>query len=206
MCQRHQKVDLGFTEVRWPAGTHICQIYSDDEDRDESLLQYLLAGLKSDEFCACFSESISAEKVRKRFSSEGLSLDDVTASGAFVLSPAKEIYFQNNCFDPDRMLGMLKDCHVNAMASGYPAARVIGEMSASIEKIPGGSRLIEYESRVNLLLRKHPITAICQYNAHEFDGATIMDVLKVHPMMFVRGNVVMNPFFISPEEHLSINA
>ncbi len=205
MCQGHPKVDLGFTEVRLPAGTHICQIYSEDEDRDESLLQFLLAGLKSSEFCACFSENIGAEKVRDRFSREGISLDEVTESGALILSPTDEVYFKDNRFDPDRMLAQIEDCYVGARASGYPGVRIIGEMSPTIDQVPGGSRLIEYESRVNLILREHPITAICQYNANEFDGATIMDVLKVHPMMIVRGNVVMNPYFVAPSESLTPN-
>ena len=30
----------------------------------------------------------------------------------------------------------------------------------------------------------------------------IMDVLKVHPLMVVRGAVVRNPFFVPPEEFL----
>ena len=31
-----------------------------------------------------------------------------------------------------------------------------------------------------------------------FDGDTIMDVLAVHPMTIVRGQVVRNPFFVEP--------
>jgi hypothetical protein len=30
-----------------------------------------------------------------------------------------------------------------------------------------------------------------------------MEVLKVHPMMVVRGSVVRNPFYLPPEEYLS---
>jgi len=75
-------------------------------------------------------------------------------------------------------------------------------MIPEIETIAGGERLLEYESRVTLLLREKPVTAVCQYNANRFDGATIMDVLKVHPQMIVRDAIIYNPFFISPEEYL----
>ena len=71
-----------------------------------------------------------------------------------------------------------------------------------IKSVEGGNRLLEYESKVTMLLREHPITAVCQYNSNSFDGATIMDVLKVHPMMIVSGSVISNPFFIEPEEFL----
>jgi len=89
-----------------------------------------------------------------------------------------------------------------SIESGYAAARVIGEMTPEVQDLPGGDRLLEYESRVSLLLKKVPVTSVCQYDAHAFDGATIMDILKVHPHMVVRGAVVHNPFFIPPEEFL----
>jgi hypothetical protein len=92
-------------------------------------------------------------------------------------------------------------CHIYNDA-GRPGARVIGEMPPDIAEIPGGTRLLEYEARVNSLLRAHPVTAVCQYDAHAFGGADCMDVLTVHPMMLVRGAVVLNPFFIPPEEFL----
>ncbi len=62
--------------------------------------------------------------------------------------------------------------------------------------------MLEYEAKVSLLLKERSLTTVCQYNANIFNGATIMDVLKVHPQMIVRGAVVHNPFYIPPEEFL----
>ena len=81
--------------------------------------------------------------------------------------------------------------------------RVIGEMTPHVQHVDGGSRLCEYESKVSLLQRKYPVTAMCQYDANNFDGATIMEILRVHPLMVVRGTVVSNPFYIPPEEYLN---
>ena len=204
MCSKDNLVDLGFTEARLPAGTHLCQIYSDDNERDSSLLQFLLRGIQSGECNACFSENISKETLAEYFSEHGVSLTEAESSGAFSLSPTREVYFENNRFDPERMLKLLTAFYESSVEGGYSGARVIGEMSSEVEHIEGGSRLLEYESRVCMLLRDHPLTAVCQYNAHEFEGSTIMDVLKVHPMMIVRGLVVHNPFFIPPEEFLDL--
>jgi len=62
---------------------------------------------------------------------------------------------------------------------------------------------MEYECKVSVLLQEKPVTAVCEYEASGFDGATIMDVLRVHPMMVVRGSVVHNPYFVPPAEYLS---
>jgi hypothetical protein len=59
--------------------------------------------------------------------------------------------------------------------------------------------LLRYEARLNTILQEHPLTTVCQYDARRFDGALIMDMLSVHPMMIVRGQLVKNPAYISPE-------
>jgi len=120
-----------------------------------------------------------------------------------TLAGTKDVYFENGSFDPERMLGVLRNYHEDSVSGGYPAARVIGEMAPMVQHVPGGNRLLEYEARVSILLRDHPVTAVCQYDARAFDGAVIMDILKVHPFMVVRGSVVHNPFFIPPEEFLT---
>jgi hypothetical protein len=35
-----------------------------------------------------------------------------------------------------------------------------------------------------------------------FDGATILDILKVHPVMISRGQLVKNPFYVRPDDFL----
>jgi hypothetical protein len=77
-------------------------------------------------------------------------------------------------------------------------------MTPEVEHVPGGDRLLEYESRVSLMVREKPVTAVCQYDANQFSGAAIMNILKVHPKMIVNGIVVHNPFFIEPEQFLKL--
>jgi hypothetical protein len=196
-------VDLGFTLERFPAGTHICQIYNDEDERNDALLRFLSSGLRAGECTACFSENIAESEIDDFLHALGLSLAEAKSRGALTLSKTSEVYFHGGEFDPQRMLGLLTNYHTQSVAQGFPNARVIGEMTSDIERVPGGSRLLEYESKVSLLLRHHPVTAVCQYDARAFTGATIMEVLKVHPMMVVRGSVVRNPFYMPPEEYLS---
>ncbi len=203
MTHKKSMVSLGFTEEKVPAGTHICQIYTEDDERNNALLQFLLSGLVNKERTACFSEKAKQGNLRQFFSDHGLSYDKLTSQKAFALSGTSEAYFENNTFDPDRMLEVLAGYHKEARQLGFTEARVIGEMVPEVQSIEGGDRLLEYEARVSLLLEDHPVTAVCQYDAHAFDGSTIMDVIKMHPMMLVRGEVVHNPFFIPPEEFLA---
>ncbi len=200
--QKLSMVSLGFAAGQVPAGTHICQIFTDEEERSDSLMKFLLSGLQNRERAACFSERVDEPALSNLFSRNELPYESLKRDGAISLSDPREVYFKDNRFDPDRMLDLLKEFYREAMASGYSAARVIGEMLPIVQQIPGGERLLEYESRVSLLLEDMPVTSVCQYNAHAFDGATIMDIMKVHPHMIVRGAVIKNPFYTPPEEFL----
>jgi hypothetical protein len=74
-------------------------------------------------------------------------------------------------------------------------------MGWALKNMPGSDRLMEYESLVNRVVVTHPVTAVCQYDANRFDGATILKCLEVHPYMIVHGLVVHNPYYITPEEY-----
>ncbi|MFZ6031027.1 MAG: MEDS domain-containing protein [Chloroflexota bacterium] len=203
MTTNYSTISLGFTDQEFPAGVHVCQIFESDRERDESLKRFLLSGLQAGECTSCYAENVDQAALGAFFGRYGVSIDEARESGALTLAGTRGVYFQDNRFEPERMLTMLRQYYLDAVQQGYPAARVIGEMLPDVQHISGGERLLEYEARVSLLLREYPITAVCQYDARKFDGATIMDILKVHPLMVVRGSVVRNPFFISPEEYLS---
>ncbi len=203
MTHCHQTISLGFTNQPFPPGVHICQIFSNDDERQESLLKFILSGLQSKERTCCFSDNATEQAIGEFLGNYGISHNEAIDSGALTLAGTRDVYFENNCFNPERMIGLLTKYYDDSVTQGYPAARVIGEMAPEVQHVSGGNRLMEYESKVSLLLRDHPVTAVCQYDARSFDGAMIMDVLKVHPLMIVRGSVVHNPFFIKPEEYLT---
>ncbi|WP_291992560.1 MEDS domain-containing protein [Candidatus Accumulibacter sp. ACC003] len=202
MSTEPHHASLGFTTQDLPAGLHICQIFSTDEDRLDAVLKFLRSGLEAGERVACFTDKLDDARLASYLAENCLSLDEQTNSGAFSKTSAGEVYFADGRFDPDRLLGLLQQFHQGSVADGFPAARVIGEMMADVLRLAGVDRLLEYEARVSVLLREHPITAVCQYDANAFDGATIMQVLKVHPLMVIRDAVVHNPFYVQPEDVL----
>jgi hypothetical protein len=56
---------------------------------------------------------------------------------------------------------------------------------------------MEYEANGKVFLNKYPVTVVCQYHADKFDGATLLECLKVHPFMIVYGQIVRNPYYSS---------
>lgn len=196
------QVSLGFSREEVSLGTHICLVYTNEEERIDLLLKFLLSGMQSGERAACFSDNVTEEMVQAFFKHYGVSYDECKEKNAIFLARTSDVYFEGGSFNPEKMLKRLSVFYNESLNAGFTASRVIGEMIKEIEVVPNGNRLMEYESRITLQVRDEPMTTVCLYNANEFDGATIMNVLKVHPKMIVNGSVVHNPFYIKPEEYL----
>lgn len=195
-------VSLGFTGGRFARGLHVCQVFASDVERDRTRAQFIAAGLSAGEWCRCFVAEGAVARIASLLRAEGVDTTGAEQSGALAVSSTREAYFSEGRFEPETLLQKLASFHRSVDQAGHPGARVIGEMSREIEEVPGGSRLLEYEARVTLLVRDHPITTMCQYDARIFDGASIMDILRVHPYVVVNGAVMHNPFFSDPMEFL----
>lgn len=196
-------ISLGFTPDLFPQGTHICYIYKDEEERREVIAKFVESGLVGGERVGYFVDAISPEEMRDHLASLGISLAPGAKHEQLSISDAVETYCCDGCFKPATMLEKMGEFYLRSQREGYSGARATGEMAWALRGIPGSEKLIEYESRLNLLVEQNPITLICQYDANRFDGATIYDVLNVHPMMIVRGQVVRNPYYVPPTEFLA---
>jgi hypothetical protein len=197
-----KEVRMGFTGETFPPGIHMCYIYNDEIQRKKVISQFLESGLLGGEKASYFMDVITLDEMNEYLSSLGLDKLLREHQDRFSVVMTKDTYYPSGTFVPDEMLGRLKAFYAQSLQEGYAGARVSGEMSWAAKDVPGRSSLIEYEARVNDVLLTHPVNAICQYDANLFDGSLLFDVLSVHPMMVVHGQIVKNPYFIKPEEFL----
>lgn len=191
----------------FPPGTHMCYIYNNEDERNEVMAKFVKSGLLGGEKVGYFVDKISPAEMRDHLATLGISPSPSPSLHAareqLVISDALETYCCDGCFKPAAMLEKISDFYHQSQQEGCDGARVTGEMTWALRGVPGSEKLIEYESRLNLLVEENPITLICQYDANRFNGATIYDVLNVHPMMIVRGQVVINPYYIPPAKFLA---
>ena len=197
-------VSLGFTDEPAPEGQHICHLYSDDSERLRVMAKFMESGISENEKLIYVIDTMTPEEMLDCL--EELGVDTREQASRFTT------YCPQGIFSTQAMLALLRDFYDGAMADGkYAGGRLMGEMSWSlVEGRVDETSLMEYEARVTTLLASRPLTACCQYDTRRFDGSTIMDVLAVHPLMIVRGQLVKNPYYIEPDEflrkHLAVKA
>ena len=193
---------MGFTEEHFPAGTHMCMIYNSETERRKIISGYVDGGLSSEEKVAYFADTASPEQIRKWLAEMGISLSTPHTDDLLSILSTADTYHPTGIFEPEEMLGRLKKFYETAMAENYPACRVTGEMSWALKGVPGSDQLMIYEAKVNDVVKAYPVTAVCQYDANKFDGATILECLKVHPYMIVHGQIVRNPYYMKTDDFL----
>jgi hypothetical protein len=195
--QPRRPVPLGFTPDPFPEGTHICYLYSDEEERKRFMSEYVTSGLDDHESVFYLADTAS-DLLERAVRELGIATVD-GHSDHLTIATALATYCPNGEFVPEEMLAKLRDMYNNLPASSN-GARVAGEMTWATHQLPGTDRLVEYEGRVNDLLKEYPLTTLCQYDTRKFDGATIFELLNVHPVMIVHGQIMRNPFYATVPE------
>lgn len=191
---------MGFTQEIFPAGTHMCLIYAAESARRKIIGKFLESGLLDKEKMADFVDTLTPEEVPGWLRNMGAALPE---NDDFAITEAEGTCCPGGEFVPETMLLLLREFCGQIKLAGCSNGRVSGEMSWALKGVPGSNRLLGYEARVNGVLSTQPITAICQDETNRFSGATILDVLKVHPMMVVHGQIVQNPSYLKPRDFLN---
>lgn len=201
--KQREMIDMGFVEERFPRGTHLCMIYSDENEGRKSVFKFLAAGLTANEKVDYFVDMKSPQEFMSDFRDsidEDLKKSDQLKN--LNVWAAEETYCPHGKFVPDDMLHKLGSLSTSAREKGYPNARISGETTWLLKGIPGSDRFMEYESLINDLIVTHPSTIVCMYNTSRFSGKAIFDVLRVHPMVIVHGQIIQNPFYMKPQDFL----
>ena len=202
MNNQERGMDLGFTTEIIPECHHLCLIYDNEEQRRKIVSEYLAAGVRQGDLVRYFADTTSSAEIRAWLSEIGIELQKVEEAGHFGIVKAENAYCPSGQFVPREVVENAVSRYAAARKSGYHGSRVCGEMTWVLRGIAGSERLLEYETRLNMITETFPRIGMCQYDARRFDGATLFKILQVHPFMVAQGQIVRNPFYIKPEEFL----
>ncbi|MGX2038640.1 MEDS domain-containing protein [Methylocaldum sp. MU1018] len=205
MCYAQPKgVALGLTDRHLPPGGHLCYIYTDEEEHCRTMAQFVESGLACGEKVAYLADVSSGEELERYISGLGVNLPERLPPGQLIVSEAESTYCPDGAFLPERMIETWRSIYCRGIEEGFSGVRATGETGWTCNAHPGLDRWFEYESMLNIVVNDVPFSSIiCQYNANRLGGANLYEVLRVHPLMIVRGQVLHNPYYEAPEQYLS---
>ena len=191
-------VPSGIDEVELAPGSHVCAFYRGDSDRDRLLDAYLGAGLTAGDKCICVVDS--AQTARR--------LESLTPAAGrpghrqLDIHLPETTYLAGGEFTPSDMLAFWTTGMTNAALEGYSFYRLVGEMTWALRNVPGVEHLVGYESELNRVTSSYPVIVLCLYDLDRFSGEVVVNIVKTHPQVLVRGILVENPYYVGPDEFL----
>jgi hypothetical protein len=205
MCYAQKKdAAFGFTDQHLPSGGHLCYIYTDEEEHSRTMAQFVESGLVSGEKVAYLADVSSGDELEQYIASLGINLPEHLRPGQFILSQAEKTYCPDGAFLPERMIDTWRSMYRQSIDEGFLGIRATGETGWTCNEHPGLERWFEYESMLNIVVNEVPFSSIiCQYDANRLGGANLYEILRVHPLMIVRGQILHNPYYEAPEQYLS---
>jgi len=184
-------------------GDHLCCFYETEEERWALLTPFLRQGLERGEKVVYIADACTAEDSLRYLRDEELEVEPYLARGQLVILSRTESYMREGVFDPEGMIALLRTETERALAEGYPALRVSGEMAWALQGLAGSERLIEYEAGLNEFFPGSKCLAMCHYDQRRLDPAVLLSVLRTHPLAVVGRAVYDNFYYIPPAELLS---
>jgi signal transduction histidine kinase len=181
---------------------HLCLVYETQQEQFAAVIPYIRIGLERGEKCVYIADDNSVAAVLEAMRAEGIDVDSALQSGALSVSTKQETYLKQGHFDPDSMIRSLKEATDSAIAAGFAALRVTGEMTWAMGRDPGAERLMEYESKLNYFYPANKCLGICQYNRRRFSPEIILGVVRIHPIVVYGEAVCRNFSYVPPAELL----
>jgi hypothetical protein len=181
---------------------HVCAFFSNDDEEYRVLLPFIKDGFQSGDKAVHVINPEQRREHLQRLASVGIDAAALQQSGQLEVQNNTEAYLRDGCFDQNRMLQAFEKIASGNAAGGFPLSRIVCRMDWVVGDQSRIENVIEFESRVNNLWRRHDDAVICTYHLGKFGGDTIIDILRTHPMVIIGGILQHNPFFVPPEEFL----
>jgi MEDS: MEthanogen/methylotroph, DcmR Sensory domain len=193
---------ISFAGSQLAKACHICAFFNSDEEEYRVLLPFIKDGFEcGDKAVHVVNPDQRCDHLR-RLAAAGIDPAETQKSGQFELRTNIETYLRDGHFDQDRMLEVFEQMASGNAKGRYPRSRIVCHMDWASENGSNIDNLVEFESRVNDVWRRHDDAVICVYDLAKFGGDTVIDMVRTHPMIIIGGILQQNPFFVPPEAFL----
>jgi PAS domain S-box-containing protein len=168
-----------------PWGTHFCQFYHTKQDLIDILVPYFKAGLEDNEFCMWVtSKPLMVAEAEEAMKKAVNYFDEYLHRGQIEIIPYNEWYLLGGTFDDDRVLNGWVSKLEQALARGYSGLRLTGN-TFWLER-NHWQAFTEYEAKVNDVIGKYRMMAVCTYNIDKCDGTAVIDVVRNHQFALIK--------------------
>jgi hypothetical protein len=177
---------------------HICTFFHNANEEYQALLPFITQGFAvGDRSFHVVDPAARADHLR-RLTTVGIDVTTAEQRGQLALLNNTEVYSATSAFDESRMLAFFANTLEDGRRQGYRQTRILAHDNPAGR--PPDDAWVDYESKVNDVLRPYGDPLICIYDLSKVHGALVFDIMRTHPMVIIGGALYENPFYVPPVE------
>jgi hypothetical protein len=181
---------------------HVCAFFSSDDEEYRVLLPFIRDGFERGDKAVHIVNPDQRGDHLRRLAAVGIDTTIAEQRGQFELRTNTDTYLRDGRFDQERMLAVFEELASGNAKHDYPLSRIVCRMNWAAESRLFVDNVVEFESRVNDVWRRHDDAVICTYHLGQFGGDAVIDIMRTHPMVIIGGILQQNPFYVPPEQFL----
>lgn len=174
------------------------------DEEDISLLPpYAADGLQHGDVCNVMATGAEKPRVRAYLESAGLDVDKHECDQRLTFADPVALGLDDDGkFDARRLIDRLTGFVAELKKQGVGHLRSMGSMSW----LPGTAAPedgVYLCAKINEVFKDNPISGLCIWDSRQFGGDIIVQAMRTHPKMWVKGEVILNPLYKQPAEVLA---
>lgn len=182
---------------------HVCAFFRSEDEEYDVLLPFIRDGFDRGDRAVHVLNPDERDGHLRRLHAVGIDTAAAEARGQLELRANTDTYLPDGRFDQDRMLDLFERLASGGAEQGFPRSRIVCRMDWATAGRGLLDDVIEFESRVNDVWRRHDDVVICTYKLRQLSGDAAIDVMRTHPVAIIGGVLQRNPYFVPPAQFAS---
>jgi len=191
--------DLGEDLMKLSSQEHICTIYRKDEDKIDSIMEFLKTGIVKNERSVIIVDKKSKEDILNKMKSIE-DIKNLLNTSAIVFVDSEDIYGSKSDFNLAKTVESIESYLEVPQEDNFTRVRLIIEILPFKNKDTTLNMSMEFHSSINILLSNRNINFFCLYNEYKFESKTLLEVIFSHSKLIFNGFLCENSFSIDPHQ------
>ena len=180
---------------------HQCLIYDGSPSRQlPALAAMLRQKLDQNYRCIFLNSPPMVAGIGSYLAAAGVDVTHETQRGALILTSDRS-HLAHGLFDTERMIALLGDELIQALADGYQGLWATGDMTWEFGPEQNFAKLLDYERRLEEFFDRNPrLGGVCQYHADTLPQDAMRHGLAAHPGLFINETLTrINSHYCRPD-------
>jgi hypothetical protein len=183
---------------------HVCGIFEDLDEQFQTICSYVKDAFERNERALHIIDPQRRESHLARLRGAGIDVDGTVASGQFLITDWNEVFFDTGLSDDMEIIEKFRQLCADGHEKGFKRTRFFTETEYQ-KRIRTAEGILRYEAlfqKYAFLTPQEIDVTICSYLIPEWSGDVLMDLMRTHQFVILRGHLHENPFYERPDEVL----